>query len=129
MRCRVAEARVGRLATVTRAGQPHVVPCCFVLRGDVIYSAIDAKPKSTQMLQRVRNIEANGRASLLVDHYDDDWSSLWWVRVDGAARIVTTDAERSDALGMLVAKYRQYVEQPPPGPVLAIDVAGWRAWP
>ena len=126
---RIADARVGRLATVTDTGRPHVVPCCFVLIGDVIYSAIDAKPKSTHLLQRVRNIEVNPRASLLVDHYDEDWATLWWIRLDGSARTVTTATERSDALDLLAAKYPQYVEQPPPGPVLAIDVTGWRAWP
>src|SRR5947209_988633 len=83
MRQRMREARVGRLATVTGEGRPHVVPCCFVLAGDaaVVYSAVDGKPKSTLQLRRLANIRANPYASLLVDHYADDWSALWWVRV------------------------------------------------
>jgi PPOX class probable F420-dependent enzyme len=129
VRRRLTETPVGRLATVTREGRPHIVPCCFVLRADVIYSAVDGKPKTTPMLQRVRNIEASAHASLLIDHYDDDWSTLWWIRVDGTARVVTEAAERDTAVLDLTAKYRQYEEQPPPGPVLAIDVARWRAWP
>src|SRR4051812_30954340 len=82
MRRRVHDARVARLATVTSEGRPHVVPCCFVLagNGDVMYSAVDGKPKSTLELRRLANIHAHPHASLLVDHYADDWSALWWVR-------------------------------------------------
>jgi len=83
MRQRVEEARVGRLATVGPGAQPHLVPCCFVLSGDVLYSAVDAKPKTSLRLQRIRNLMANPSAALLIDHYQDDWSQLWWVRVDG----------------------------------------------
>ncbi len=133
MRRRVRDARVGRLATVTADGEPHVVPCCFVLAGagnrDVLYSAVDAKPKSTLALRRLANIRANPYASLLVDYYDDDWSALWWVRVDGAARAITEGAERDQAIRELTMKYAQYVHTPPPGPVVAIDVRSWRAWP
>ena len=129
MRARVRDARVGHLATVTADGRPHVVPCCFVLDGDVVFSAVDAKPKSTLALRRLDNIAAHPHASLLVDFYDDDWRRLWWVRVDGDARVVTDDTERTAAITRLAEKYRQYAETPPPGPVLAIDVDTWRAWP
>jgi PPOX class probable F420-dependent enzyme len=129
MRERVATARVARLATVSAGGRPHLVPCCFVLAADTIYSAIDAKPKSTLALQRLANIEANPAASLLVDHYDDDWSALWWVRLDGDARVVADPSERASALTLLTEKYAQYVDTPPPGDVIAIDVTAWRAWP
>ena len=139
MRARVAAARVGRLATVTAEGRPHVVACCFVFApadtGDaggpeVIYSAVDAKPKSTMALRRLANLRANPAAALLVDHYDDtDWSVLWWVRIDGDGRVLEAGEERERALDLLVAKYRQYAEHRPPGPVVAIDVRGWRAWP
>lgn len=129
MRARVGAARVGRLATVTAAGRPHVVPCCFVLAGDVVYTAVDAKPKSTLALRRLDNIAAHPHASLLVDFYDDDWRQLWWVRVDGTARVLTGGAERDDALTRLAEKYRQYAETPPPGPMIAIAVSAWRAWP
>lgn len=129
MRDRVAQARVGRLATVTGDGAPHVVPCCFVLDADTIYSAVDAKPKSTLALRRLDNIRAHPLASLVVDHYSNDWNELWWVRVDGAARIVESEAEHRAALAALTEKYRQYVTHRPPGPVIAIDITSWRAWP
>jgi PPOX class probable F420-dependent enzyme len=126
---RIASARVGRLATVTAAGRPHVVVCCFTLDGDTIYSAIDAKPKSTLELARLDNVRANPVASLLVDYYDDDWSQLWWVRVDGAARVAEDAAERERARALLARKYEQYRDTPPPGAVIALDIETWRAWP
>jgi PPOX class probable F420-dependent enzyme len=129
MRGRVAAARVGRLATVTPAGEPHVVPCCFVLDGDTILSAVDAKPKSTLALRRLDNLRARPRAALLVDHYDDDWSTLWWVRADGDGRVIDAGAERERALDLLAAKYPQYRTRRPPGPVVAVAVTRWRAWP
>ncbi len=125
MRARLTAARVGRLATVKPDGTPHVVPCCFALDGDTIFSAVDAKPKSTLALQRLENIRAHPHASLVVDHYEDDWSQLWWVRVDGQARI----SNAPNAIELLQAKYPQYAETPPPGAVVAIDITRWRAWP
>jgi PPOX class probable F420-dependent enzyme len=130
VRARVEGARVGRLATVTEGGHPHAVPCVFALVGDVIYTAVDdVKAKTTTSLRRLDNVRAVPRASLLVDHYDDDWAALWWVRVDGAARVLDAGEERERALDALAAKYAQYVEARPPGAVLAIDAATWRAWP
>ena len=122
----LAGGRVGHLATVRADGWPHVVPCCFALVGDVVYSAVDAKPKRSRSLQRLANVDANPMASLVVDHYDDgDWRQLWWVRVDGTARVLT---EASAALAALAAKYEQYRAALPPGPVLAIEISGWRWW-
>ena len=129
MRRRVAEARVGRLATVTGDGRPHLVPCCFVLHDDVVFSAVDAKPKSTLALRRLANLRANAAASLLVDHYVEDWSELWWVRVDGPGRIIDAGPERDEAVDQLAAKYDQYRRARPPGPVVAISATSWRAWP
>ena len=129
LRQRVEAARVGRLATTRPDGRPHVVPCCFVRVGDTLYSAVDAKPKSTLALQRLRNLAAHPAASLVVDHYDEDWSRLWWVRLDGRARVVESEPEREAAIDALVVKYAQYVDAPPPGAVVAIDVETWRAWP
>ena len=131
-RCRslVAEARVGRLATVTDEGAPHVVPCCFVVIGGTICSVVDGKPKSTTQLKRLDNIRANPRASLVVDHYDDDWSQLWWVRVDGPAQLVEQVDEYELAVDALVAKYPPYRESRPDGPLLAIRIerlTGWSA--
>jgi PPOX class probable F420-dependent enzyme len=129
MRRRVVEAEVARLATVTHDGRPHVVPCCFVLDGEHVYSAVDAKPKSTLALKRLANLRANPYASVLVDHYADDWSTLWWIRMDGDARVIGSGPERDRALGLLTSKYQHYEVQPPPGSVVAVDVAAWRAWP
>jgi PPOX class probable F420-dependent enzyme len=94
-----------------------------------IYSAVDAKPKTSRSLRRLANLRANPAASLLVDHYDEDWTALWWVRVDGRGRVIDTGDERSRALALLAAKYPQYRAEPPPGPVIALDVTTWRAWP
>lgn len=129
MRQRVGEARSGVLSTVTADGRPHAVPCCFVLDGDALYSAVDAKPKSTLELRRLDNLAANPAACLLVDRYDDDWSQLWWIRVDGTGRVVEDSDERDRALDLLAAKYTQYQATRPPGPVIAIDVVSWRSWP
>lgn len=128
MRRLVDDGRVGRLATVDAGGQPHAVPVCYVLVGDVAYTAVDRKPKRGTGLRRVANVQATGRASLLVDAYDEDWSRLWWVRLDGPARVVDDAAEADRAVAALVEKYRQYAAAPPPGPVLALDVAHWSGW-
>jgi PPOX class probable F420-dependent enzyme len=128
-RRRFAAARVARLATVDADGQPHLVPMVFAVAGDVIYSAVDAKPKRSTALRRLANIEANPRVSVLVDHYEDDWDALWWVRADGTARVLDTDdPQRDEALGLLVERYWQYRATPPPGPVLAIQVTRWSSW-
>jgi len=128
-RSRLTSARVGYLATVTAQNQAHVVPCCFAIDGDTLYSAVDGKPKSTLALRRVQNIRSNEAVSLLVDHYDEDWGQLWWVRVDGRARTADEAGERQRALALLATKYEQYRSTPPPGPVLVIDIARWRMWP
>lgn len=125
----MAEARVGHLGTVTIDLRPHLVPCCFVLHSETVYSAADAKPKSTLDLRRLQNLRTRSSCSLLVDHYDEDWSKLWWVRVDGVGRIVEDGDERSKALGFLADKYQQYRETLPPGPVLTFDIEQWRMWP
>jgi len=128
MRALVTGARSGHLATVGADGHPHVVPVCFVLCGEVAYSAVDHKPKRTSRLRRTANIEATGRASLLVDFYAEDWSTLWWVRLDGPARVVTDQAEADRAIAALVGKYPQYAGHPPAGPVLALDATRWIGW-
>jgi PPOX class probable F420-dependent enzyme len=94
---RVAAARVGRLATVDAAGRPHLVPVCFALVGDETYTgytAVDDKPKRSTRLRRVVNVAATGVACLLVDEYDEDWTRLWWVRLDCRARVVTERRQR-----------------------------------
>ncbi|MFF4774143.1 TIGR03668 family PPOX class F420-dependent oxidoreductase [Microtetraspora fusca] len=122
------EARVARLATVSGAGVPHMVPVTFALTGDTIVTAVDHKPKTTTRLRRLRNIEENPNVCVLADHYADDWDELWWVRVDGFATVVEDDAGRTPALAPLVAKYAQYQERPPAGPAILIQVTSWHSW-
>ncbi len=136
----LAESPIARLATVTEEGRPHVVPCCFALcpsaaepaggaeSGDVIYSVVDAKPKSTVALKRLDNVRATAAASLVVDHYDEDWSELWWVRADGQAMVIESGEEHRLAIAQLVEKYPQYRQNTPDGPVLRIAIDGWSDW-
>jgi len=129
-RAHLAAARVGRLATVRPDGAPHVVVCCFVVEGDRVWTAIDAKPKSGAPLQRLANVRANPRASLLVDHYEEAWEALWWVRVDGTAAVLESGNEEERAIAALTARYAQYVRAPPGGPVIEIAIeriTGWSA--
>jgi len=125
---RVGRARVARLATIDRDGTPHLVPICFALDGDVLYSAVDQKPKRSRDLRRLRNLRERDRATVLVDHYEEDWSRLWWVRLRGRARVLEDGAEAVRALSVLGAKYAQYRREPPNGPVIAVEVTEWRAW-
>ena len=129
MRARVASARAGHLATVRPDGRPHVVVCCFATNADTVYSAVDDKPKTTRQLQRLRNLAAHPDAALLVDHYADDWTALWWVRVDGLGRLLSRDEEHARAMALLADKYEQYRRRPPSGPLIAIDILRWTAWP
>jgi PPOX class probable F420-dependent enzyme len=128
LRQRVREARVGRLATVGDDGRPHLVPLCFVLDGDVLYSAVDDKPKRSKRLKRLENIRGRPDVAVLVDHYDEDWKRLWWVRLDGRAAVLDDGPERERALLLLREKYEQYRSQPPTGPVIAVRVERWRGW-
>ena len=98
------------------------------MRHDHLYTAVDHKPKRTKRLQRIANIEANPAISILVDHYDEDWERLWWVRADGEATILETPAAMADGLDLLAEKYPQYRHHRPAGPVIAIAVSAWTGW-
>jgi PPOX class probable F420-dependent enzyme len=128
LRERVAGARVARLATIDPDARPHLVPIVFVLDGDTLYTAVDAKPKRSRRLRRIENARERPGVTVLVDHYDEDWRRLWWVRLRGRARVLDAGDEADRALRRLVAKYEQYRTDPPGTPVLAIDVDEWRAW-
>lgn len=122
----VAQARVGRLATTGAAADPHVIPVCFVLLEDRICSVIDEKPKSGRRLKRLRNIDATGRAALVVDHYDEDWTRLAYVLMRGPARVVPVTPE---ALSALLAKYPQYRTMFLGGAdMVELTVESWSAW-
>jgi PPOX class probable F420-dependent enzyme len=126
-RDRFAGARVARLATVGATGRPHLVPIVFALDGDVVFSAVDAKPKRTTALKRLENIAANPRVALLADHYDEDWDALWWARADGIAR-VASEADARRGIALLAERYEQYRAAPPRGPVIAVAVERWSGW-
>ncbi|MBW3641591.1 MAG: TIGR03668 family PPOX class F420-dependent oxidoreductase [Actinobacteria bacterium] len=128
LRERVARARVARLATLRPDGHPHIVPITFAVEHDVIVTAIDHKPKTTADLQRLKNIEAHPVASVLVDHYEDDWSRLWWVRGDGRAGIAAEGIARERAIEQLAHKYDPYLDSPPRGPVIVVTVRRWTSW-
>ncbi|WP_248959661.1 TIGR03668 family PPOX class F420-dependent oxidoreductase [Sphaerisporangium perillae] len=128
-RSKLAGARVARLATVSDDGRPHLVPVTFSLDGDRIVTAVDHKPKTTTHLRRLRNIHVNPNVCVLADHYDEDWTRLWWVRADGFATILEPGEERvPDLLAPLVAKYPQYTERVPEGPVILIEVTRYSSW-
>ncbi|MGV9673070.1 TIGR03668 family PPOX class F420-dependent oxidoreductase [Gordonia sp. NPDC003504] len=129
MRERFAHARIGRLATVTSTGAAHVVPFVFALSDETIYSCIDHKPKRTNRLRRLTNIEANPAVSILVDHYSDTWDELWWVRVDGIASVIDAqDPQGVHGIDVLAEKYRHYRDRRPTGPVVAVRDLSWHAW-
>lgn len=125
---RLAAARVARLATTDPDGRPHLVPIVFALAGDTLYTAVDRKPKRSRTLRRIENARARPAVTILVDHYEDDWSRLWWIRLRGHARVLDEGAERLRALALLAEKYAQYRVEPPDGPVLAVDVVEVRSW-
>lgn len=125
---RLAAARVGRLATVRPDGRPHLVVLTFAVLDDTIVSAVDSKPKRTQDLQRLRNIAATPAVSLLVDHYEEDWSRLWWTRLDGTAEVVADEPRRETFAQALADKYDQYRLDPPGGPVIVLTVQAQTSW-
>ena len=133
-KARFTQSPVARLATITPDNTPRLVPVVFAVDGesqdgpDVVYTAVDGKPKTTQRLRRLANIESNPQVSLLVDKYADDWTQLWWVRVDGAAAIHSDGAVMHTGIRLLRAKYPQYQTVALRGPVIAVTVARWSSW-
>ena len=125
-RTRFAHTPVARLATASLDGLPHLVPVVFALHDEVIYTAIDAKPKTTQRLRRLANIERNPQVSVLVDHYDEDWQQLWWVRADGRARV--EKAAPAGAVEALVGRYEQYRDRPPQGAFIVVEIQRFSTW-
>src|SRR6185436_19134818 len=112
---RLTAARVARLATTDPDGRPHLVRIVFAVEGDTLYSAVDQKPKRSRTLRRIENARARPDVTILVDHYDEDWAQLWWIRVRGRARVLDDGDERAHALELLASKYEQYRAEPPDG--------------
>jgi PPOX class probable F420-dependent enzyme len=128
-RALAAGARVARLGTLSNTGRVDLVPMTFALVDDVMYSAVDHKPKRTTELKRLENVRATPEVSILVDEYDDrDWSTLWWVRLRGLARVVDEGPEYDQGIDALVAKYEQYRSTRPSGPAMMIELIRWQWW-
>ena len=122
--------RVGRLATVDGEGRPHVIPVCFVLSGETVYSAIDEKPKRAGPLRRLKNVAENSHVQLLLDRYEDtDWSKLRYVQLRGVARIIPSGEDHARAIALLRARYSQYASMALESrPVIAIAVERVVEW-
>ena len=128
MRRRLAEARIGQLATADAGGRPHLVPVCFALDGESIHWAVDFKPKAGPDLKRLRNLAENPRAALLVHHYEEDWTRLWWIRVDLYKAAVADGVAAGRGLDHLATKYSQYRLRRPAGPVVRMGIERWSGW-
>jgi PPOX class probable F420-dependent enzyme len=128
-RARFAAAPAARLATLRRDGSPRLVPITFVLLDGLVCSAVDeVKPKTTTRLARLADVRRDPRVGLVVDHYADDWSALWWVRVDGTAAVHEDGPLRERALDALVAKYPPYADARPDGVLLVVTPSRWTGW-
>ena len=125
---RLRSVRSATLGTVDEHGRPHLVPIVFAYHEGCLYTAVDHKPKTTYRLKRLRNIATNPYVSVLVDHYDDDWSRLWWMRIDGIAEVIGSGSRFRRALALLTGKYEPYAIEPPPGPVIEVRIENVRSW-
>ena len=127
-------ARVAHLATADAAGAPHNIPLCFWVDDDNrFYFIIDEKPKraSGAALKRTRNIAVNPRLALVVDHYEEDWSSLAYVLIHGRAVVVEDPDEYLLALRNLRGKYPQYRSMtlnPEKNPIVRVDPERLHSW-
>jgi len=123
--------RVARFASADARGRPHVLPVCFALDGDSVYFSIDEKPKrvGAWRLKRMRNIAENPRVSLVADRYDENWSRLGWVMVQGRAEVLAAGGEHDAAQALLRARYPQYrsmrIEELP---VVAVRIERASSW-
>ena len=128
-RRRFAAAPVARLATLRPDGTPRLVPITFALVDGLICSVVDdVKAKTTTRLARLADVARDPRVALVVDHYAEDWSQLWWVRVDGTAEVLADDPRRTAAVVALRAKYPRYETAELAGPVLAVTPLRWAGW-
>jgi PPOX class probable F420-dependent enzyme len=104
-----------------------MVPFCFALDGDTLYSGVDQKPKQTRKLRRLENIKRDPRVMVLIDHYEDDWTKAWWVRLRARARVLVAE-EAVRGRQLLIEKYPQYRDDPPDDDVMAIEIDEWVGW-
>jgi PPOX class probable F420-dependent enzyme len=125
---RVRAAPVARLATIRPDRTPHLVPITFAFDDEVLVTAVDGKPKRTTDLQRLRNLRTDPAVSVLIDCYDEDWTQLWWVRIDGVADVVDGGPDQVRAIEALTAKYPQYRDRPPAGAVIRVRPSRVATW-
>jgi PPOX class probable F420-dependent enzyme len=122
-------ARVARLGTLSKTGRVDLVPMTFAIVDDVLYTAVDHKPKTTTELKRLENVRNDPEVSVLIDEYDDDnWAALWWVRLRGLAQVVEGGAVYDKAIDALVDKYEQYRVIRPNGPAIVVELIRWQWW-
>ena len=130
----VRQQRIAHLATASLSARPVVVPICYAFDGENIYSALDEKPKSTDVrsLKRVRNIQVNPQVSLVIDKYSEDWSELVYVLIAGMAQILEpgdAQGEHSRAVSLLREKYTQYrsmaIESSPVIKISSLKIKRW----
>ena len=124
----MCSAEVARLATINADGTPHLVPIVFAIHDETLYTAVDDKPKRSRRLRRIENARGRPDVTVLADHYEADWSRLWWVRLKGRARVLDSGEEAELALRLLIERYEQYRREQPGAPVLAIDIRSWSGW-
>ncbi len=125
---RIARANVGYFASVGLNGEPHIVPVTFALIESSLVHMVDFKPKTTMVLKRISNVERNPNATILVDHYEDEWERLWWVRIDGAVTVERSGPAWLAATDALAAKYPQYRSQRPTGAAIYLSIDRVTSW-
>lgn len=124
-RARAGSVPFAVLATRRADGRTDLVPVTFALDGDRLVTAVDHKPKTTTRLQRLTDIAAEPEVALLFDHRDPrDWDRLWWVRARGRA----VERPAGSGVELLVARYEQYRERVPAGPVIEVTITAWSGW-
>ena len=124
----IDRARVATLATISAGGAPHLVPVVFARAGTNLVTAVDGKPKKGTTLARIENILHDPRVTLLVHNYEEDWSRLWWVRIDGKAAVLHDGNDFQAALDALRKRYPQYEVVDLGGPVISIAIERTAAW-
>ena len=128
----VKHARTATLGTIAEDGRPRLVPICFVLDGDVLFTPIDEKPKETsdpRQLARIRDIARRADVTVLVDRWDEDWNHLAWLRIEGRATLTEDPAERVRAIAALRVKYPQYADHDLEArPLIRIAIERVRSW-
>ena len=125
------EARVARLATLGQTGKseqlrPHCIPVCFAVVENHLWIPLDEKPKSGRKLRRIRNIEDFPQVTFLADRYEDDWSRLAFLMVEGSASLQPLSPR---VLEELRERYHQYRDMDLSGGIAIVPERGvfWRA--